>query len=70
MGKILKFPSLDQYLAGLEASIRAAQRLNCKTLISQVGGALPGISRADQHASLVEGLREAAHAATGEPLHI
>ena len=48
-----------QYLAGLEAAIQAAQRLNCQTLISQVGDALPGVSRADQHAALVEGLREA-----------
>jgi len=50
----------DQYLEGLEASIRTAQRLKCNTLITQVGDALPGVSRSSQHASLVEGLREAA----------
>lgn len=49
----------DQYLAGLEESIEVAKRLNCKTLISQVGDALPGVSRDVQHASLVQGLREA-----------
>jgi hydroxypyruvate isomerase len=50
----------EQYLEGLEASIQAAQRLHCKTLISQVGDAVPGLSRSEQHASLVDGLREAA----------
>ena len=49
----------DHYLEGLQQSIEAAKRLNCKTLISQVGDAIPGVSRADQHASLVDGLREA-----------
>lgn len=50
----------DQYLEGLEQSIQTAKRLRCKTLISQVGDSIPGISRADQHAALVDGLREAA----------
>ena len=50
----------NQYLEGLEQSIQTAGRLKCKTLISQVGDAIPGISRADQQASLVAGLREAA----------
>jgi len=44
----------------LEQSIQAAKRLKCKTLISQVGDAIVGTSRADQHAALVDGLREAA----------
>ncbi len=50
----------DAYLAGLEASIAAAQRLDCPTLISQVGDALPGVPRQDQRASLIAGLRAAA----------
>ncbi|MGI9441664.1 MAG: hydroxypyruvate isomerase family protein [Rubripirellula sp.] len=49
----------DQYLEGLEQSIQAAKRLKCKTLISQVGDVIPSVSRADQHATLVDGLREA-----------
>ena len=49
----------NDYLAGLEASIATAQRLDCKTLISQVGDALPGVSRREQHQSLVDGLKEA-----------
>jgi hydroxypyruvate isomerase len=48
------------YLTGLEASIDAVKRLNCSTLISQVGDALDGVSRDDQHACLVQGLKEAA----------
>lgn len=48
------------YLEGLEASIAAAIRLGTRTLISQVGDFRPGIGRAQQHQSLVDGLREAA----------
>jgi hydroxypyruvate isomerase len=50
----------SEYLAGLEASIGAAKRLNCPTLISQVGDFRTGVPREDQHACLVEGLKEAA----------
>ncbi|MCM2370331.1 hydroxypyruvate isomerase family protein [Aporhodopirellula aestuarii] len=54
-------PSLrEQYLQGLAESIEAAERLDCKTLISQVGDFLPGVPRQDQHQSLVDGLRQAA----------
>lgn len=48
------------YLTGLEESIVAAKRLECPTLISQVGDFRLGISRDDQHRSLVDGLRAAA----------
>ncbi len=50
----------DDYLAGLEQSIKAAQQLRCPVLISQVGDRLTDRPRAEQHASLVEGLRAAA----------
>lgn len=50
----------EDYLAGLEESIAAAHRLECPTLISQVGDALPGVSRQEQLDSMVEGLRRAA----------
>lgn len=49
-----------EYLAGLTESIAAAQRLDCPTLISQVGDFIPGRSRDEQHQSLVDGLRAAA----------
>ncbi|QDV70942.1 Hydroxypyruvate isomerase [Rosistilla carotiformis] len=50
----------DDYLAGLEASIAAAQRLDCQTLISQVGDFRPGIDRESQFRALVDGLQQAA----------
>ena len=50
----------EDYLEGLRESIATAQRLGCRTLISQVGDFRPGVSRQEQHDSLVEGLRQAA----------
>ena len=47
------------YLDGLEASIAAAQQLNCKTLILQVGDHRVRIPRAEQRQSLVDGLKQA-----------
>lgn len=49
----------DEYLKGLRESVVAAQELGTKTLISQVGDALPGISRTEQHSALVDGLKQA-----------
>lgn len=50
----------DDYLTGIQQSIAAAQRLGCKTLISQVGDFREGALRSEQHQSLVDGLEEAA----------
>ena len=50
----------DDYLAGLCESIEAAQRLKCKTLISQVGDFRVGVDRGEQHQCLVDGLKQAA----------
>jgi hydroxypyruvate isomerase len=50
----------DEYLKGLEESIAVAQRLECTTLISQVGDFVHGKTREEQHQSLVDGLVEAA----------
>ncbi len=50
----------EDYLAGLDASIAAAKRINCRTLISQVGDLRDGVPRSEQHQSLVDGLRAAA----------
>lgn len=47
----------DEYLRGLQESIEAAKRLDCKFLISQTGNERPGIPREEQAQSLVEGLR-------------
>ena len=50
----------DAYLEGLRESIDAARQLGTRILISQVGDFRPVVSRDDQHACLVEGLRAAA----------
>lgn len=49
-----------KYLKGLEESIKAAQTLECSTLISQVGDFIKGNSREEQHQSLIDGLKAAA----------
>jgi hydroxypyruvate isomerase len=50
----------SEYLAGLSESIAAAERLNCRTLISQAGDFRIGVPREQQHQSLIDGLRAAA----------
>ena len=54
-----------EYLAGLQESIDAARRLECKTLISQVGDFRHGIPREAQHQCLVDGLKSAAERLEG-----
>jgi len=46
-----------EYLSGLEESLQKASLLGCKTLISQIGSELPGLSRDEQHLSIVNGLK-------------
>ena len=48
----------DDYLNGLQESITVAQKLGCKTLISQVGDDI-GIERTLQKQSLIDGLKTA-----------
>ncbi len=55
----------ESYLAGLQTSIAAAQRVNCPVLISQVGDARLGVSRKEQRDSMVDGLRQAADLLSG-----
>ncbi|MFW6171957.1 MAG: hydroxypyruvate isomerase family protein [Planctomycetota bacterium] len=50
----------DDYLRGLEESIAVAHKLKCPTLISQVGNFQVGVTRAEQHDALVDGLKAAA----------
>lgn len=47
------------FLAGLETSMRMAQRLGAKVLIAQAGDDLAGHTREDQHAALVDVFRAA-----------
>jgi len=48
------------YVRGVVDSIAAAEKLSCRTLISQVGDFLPGVERSAQQSSVVEGLKQAA----------
>lgn len=50
----------EEYISGLKESIAAAKRLGCRTLITQVGQAIDGVSREEQHRAVVEGLRACA----------
>lgn len=47
----------NEYIFGLIESIKVAQMLNCKNLITQVGDELPYIPRWQQHQSIVQGLK-------------
>lgn len=50
----------DEYLAGLVDSIEAAKKLDCVTLISQVGDLIVDRSREEQNVSIVAALKQAA----------
>lgn len=47
----------ENYVQGLEETLAAAQKLNCRTIISQVGQELAHLSREEQHQSIVDGLK-------------
>jgi len=47
----------DEFLSGLRETALVCQKLGCKTVITQVGAEIPGISREKQHESIVEGLK-------------
>lgn len=50
-------PSLrSEYVRGVEESVAAAQKIGCKTLISQVGDFRSGVAREEQRRSVVDGL--------------
>jgi hydroxypyruvate isomerase len=46
-----------EYIQGLKRTIDACRQLGCKSIISQVGSEIPGVTRRAQHESIVEGLR-------------
>lgn len=50
----------EEYIQGLKDSIEVAKKLGCSQLISQVGQEIPGVPRAAQHESIVEGLKQCA----------
>ena len=48
------------YIKGLEETIEVAKELGCTCIISQVGDERQGVSREEQHQSLVDGLKACA----------
>lgn len=50
----------NDYIEGLKESIEVAKRLGCDRLISQTGNERPMVPRAEQHQSLVDGLKACA----------
>jgi hydroxypyruvate isomerase len=55
----------EAFLEGLKRSIDTARRLNAPMLIAQAGDDLPGRTRAEQHAAIVDVLGRAADALKG-----
>lgn len=47
----------SDYLEGLRETIPVCRKLDCRTIISQVGNDIDGMTREAQHASIVEGLK-------------
>lgn len=47
----------EEYVQGLKETVKVCRKMGCKTVISQVGAEREGISREEQHESIVEGLR-------------
>ncbi len=45
-----------EYIEGLRGTIAICEKLGCGTIISQVGAELKGVSRQEQHQSIVDGL--------------
>lgn len=46
-----------EYVDGLRETAEVCHRLGCKTIISQVGQEMKELTRCEQHASIVEGLK-------------
>lgn len=59
-GPLVDAASRENVASAVTASIEAANRVNCNTMIVTVGQELEGVSREDQKRSIVEGLKIAA----------
>jgi len=60
----------QHYCDGLKDTIEFCRRHGTKTIISQVGNELPGVSRQEQHNSLVAGLQQAAKMLQGTDMQL
>lgn len=59
-GALVERDSHKEYLTGLKEAIRVANRLGCKSLITQTGNKLQGVPREEQLETVLDGLRLAA----------
>lgn len=58
----------DAFLAELKEALTPMERLSCPAMIILSGNVVPGLSREDQHASCVEGLKRAAALVEGKQI--
>ena len=59
-GPLVNPANREKFAPAAEKSVAVAKRLNCRTLIVTVGQEVPGVSRAEQHRSIVQGLKTVA----------
>jgi hydroxypyruvate isomerase len=59
-GPLVDAANRDNVAGAVVRSIDAAKTLDCRTMIVTVGQEIPGVARAEQHQSIVEGLKIAA----------
>ena len=60
----------DEYCRGLEETVEFCRKTQCRTIISQVGNDLAGMTREEQFTSLVLGLQKAAAILSGTDLEL
>jgi len=58
----------DAFLAELKEALTPMERLSCAAMIILSGNVVPGLSREDQHASCIEGLKRAAALVEGKQI--
>ena len=60
----------EAFLADLRQALPAMDKIECRAIIVMSGNVVPGISRADQHQSCIEGLKRAAEIAEKKDITI
>jgi hydroxypyruvate isomerase len=60
----------EAFLSDLRQALPAMDKIECRAIIVMSGNVVPGISRADQHQSCIEGLKRAAEIAEKEDITI
>ncbi|MCD6505188.1 TIM barrel protein [Candidatus Poribacteria bacterium] len=59
-GPLVDPANREKLIEGAKRSVEIAQKLDCKTLIVTTGNEIQGVSRGEQHESIVEGLKAVA----------